>query len=400
MENNKKFCIRPFNSIHITTSGDIKTCCKIRPTLSEFKGNTRFNINKNSVKEFWNSDYQKYLKSKFQKDTIPHECALCFADENKKIKSERQFANQHYKIFGNKQALYYLKHLQKEKLNHPEDYNLDITNLCNLKCYMCNGESSSKLLVENNDLGITNLKQKDYEISEEKIDSLIQEIQDNYTKIITLQGGEPLMNPKIIKLLQVLSNKPIAKNLSIWITTNGTQYTDKIFKTLALFNQVKLIFSIDGTGTTNDYLRFPSTWGEIVHNVGKFKKLKNATYQISFTVQNLNILDVHNIIEFSTKHEIHLKLNMLSRPDYLQLHILPKKILREARNRLTNISKSNLLHVTNLHEITQKVIDAYESKKSVNDQIKILKTFVRKRDRYRNIQIKNYLPELSQELNI
>jgi MoaA/NifB/PqqE/SkfB family radical SAM enzyme len=400
MENNKKFCIRPFNSIHITTSGDMKTCCKIRTNFSKFDGNADFNIKNNSINEFWNSDYQKYLKAKFEQNTLPEECALCITDENKNIRSERQFANQHYKIFGNKPASYYLKHLGKENLNHPEDYNLDITNLCNLKCYMCNGESSSKLLVENNDLGIANLNQSDYEVGGERIDSLIKEIENNKVNIITLQGGEPLMNPKIIKLLHVLSNNSIAKNLSVWITTNGTQYTDKIFQTLQLFKQVKLIFSIDGTGTTNDYLRFPSKWSDIVDNVKKFRTLNNATYQISFTVQNLNILDVHNIIKFSKKQNIHLKLNLLSRPSYLQLHVLPKKTLQEAKITLKDISESDVIHVTNFHEIRQKIINAYENKNAVNDQIKVLKTMIKKRDGYRNIQIKNYLPELAQHLNI
>ena len=400
MENNKKFCIRPFNSIHIATSGDMKTCCKLRTNFSKFDGNTNFNIKNNSINEFWNSDYQKYLKAKFEQNILPEECAQCFTDENKNIRSERQFANQHYKIFGNKPASYYLKHLRKENLNHPEDYNLDITNLCNLKCYMCNGESSSKLLVENNDLGIANLNQSDYEVGGQRIDSLIQEIENNKVNIITLQGGEPLMNPKIVKLLHVLSNKSIAKSLSVWITTNGTQYTDKIFQTLQLFKQVKLIFSIDGTGTTNDYLRFPSKWSDIVDNVKKFRTLNNATYQISFTVQNLNILDVHNIIKFSKKQNIHLKLNLLSRPSYLQLHVLPKKTLQEAKITLKDISESDVIHVTNFHEIRQKVINAYENKNPINDQIKVLKTMIKKRDGYRNIQIKNYLPELAQHLNI
>jgi sulfatase maturation enzyme AslB (radical SAM superfamily) len=208
------------------------------------------------------------------------------------------------------------------------------------------------------------------------------------------------MNPKIVKLLHVLSNKSIAKSLSVWITTNGTQYTDKIFQTLQLFKQVKLIFSIDGTGTTNDYLRFPSKWSDIVDNVKKFRTLNNATYQISFTVQNLNILDVHNIIKFSKKQNIHLKLNLLYRPSYLQLHVLPKKTLQEAKITLKDISESDVIHVTNFHEIRQKVINAYENKNPINDQIKVLKTMIKKRDGYRNIQIKNYLPELAQHLNI
>ena len=59
---------------------------------------------------------------------------------------------------------------------------------------------------------------------------------------ITLQGGEPLLNPKIISMLERLGTREIANNLSIWITTNGTQYTENLFKTLSKFKTVKIIF--------------------------------------------------------------------------------------------------------------------------------------------------------------
>jgi uncharacterized radical SAM superfamily Fe-S cluster-containing enzyme len=125
--------------------------------MSNFKEKSFFNIRENSINDFWNSDYRNYVKNEFLEGNILPECSLCQRNEKQNIKSERQFANQHYGILGNKPGNYYLKHLKKENLEHPEDYNLDITNLCNLKCYMCTGTSSSKLLIENNDLGIFGL---------------------------------------------------------------------------------------------------------------------------------------------------------------------------------------------------------------------------------------------------
>ena len=70
---------------------------------------------------------------------------------------------------------------------------------------MCTGESSSKLLIENNALGIENLDQKDYDVSDKKLQKLISYIVDNNVTNVTLHGGEQLINPKIILLLKKLS---------------------------------------------------------------------------------------------------------------------------------------------------------------------------------------------------
>ena len=397
---NKNFCIKPFNSIRVNTSGDIMTCCKITPSLSKFKNKSSFNLREDLITDYWNSDYRNYVKDQFLKGDVPNECARCLRDEEQNIKSERQFANQNYGIFGNKPGEYYLKRLEKENLKHPEDYNLDITNLCNLKCQMCTGESSSKLLIENNALGIENLDQKDYDVSDEKLQKLISDIVDNNVTNVTLQGGEPLINPKIILLLKKLSTKDLASSLSVWITTNGTQHTEKLHDVLSKFKEVKLIFSIDGVGKTNDYLRYPSNWTDIENNVKKFKNLTNATHQISFTVQNLNLLDIVNIIRFSNENKIHLKLNLLFGPGYLQLHVLTKKLLRKALGNLETIDHADTIHVTNFNEIKSKIQSALEDAESTHTELNMLKEIISKRDSYRKIHIKDYLPEIVEGLNI
>lgn len=400
MENNKNFCIKPYNSVRVSTTGDIKICCKIRPEWSKFNGKKTFNIKQNSIKEFWDSEYRKYVKDMFSAGDVPYECTRCLRDEEQDIKSERQYANQHYGIIGNKPSEYYLEKLGKENLVHPEDYNLDITNLCNLKCQMCTGMSSSKLLIENNALGLEKLDQKDYDVSDETLHKLISDIVENNVTHITLQGGEPLMNPKIILLLQKLSLKDMASSLSVWITTNGTQHTERLHDVLSKFKEVKLIFSIDGVGKTSDYVRYPSNWADIERNVKKFKNLSNATHQISFTVQNLNVLDVANIISFSKKYKIHLKLSMLYAPEYLQLHVLSKKLLKKALDNLETIDNTDTIHVTNFNGIKQKIHLALKAKESISDELELFKDIIRKRDSYRKIHIKNYLPLIAEDLNI
>ena len=153
-------------------------------------------------------------------------------------------------------------------------------------------------------------------------------------------------------------------------------------------------------GNTNDYLRYPSNWADIENNVKKFKNLTNATHQISFTVQNLNLLDIVNIIRFSNENKIHLKLNLLFGPEYLQLHVLTKKLLRKALGNLETVNHADIIHVTNFNEIKSKIQSALQDNKSTHNELSTLKEIIFKRDSYRKIHIKDYLPEVVEGLNI
>ena len=395
---NKNFCIRPFNSLFVSTSGSMRSCCKIKHRLSLFKGKSNFNIKSNAIEDFWQSDYLKYLQKSFLENKKPNECGACWKAETQGIKSLRQSTNVEYKIVGNKEPIDYLNLLGKYGLEHPEDYNLDITNLCNLKCYMCTGSSSSKLLIENNDLGIEQLDQKDYDYTEDRLNYLIQQIVEKDVSLITLQGGEPLMNPKIILLLEKLSAGDKAKNLTVWITTNGTMYEEKIFHILKSFKTVKIIFSIDGTDKVNDYLRFPSQFDVISKNVKAFKKLPNSSFMINFVIQNFNLLYIKNIIDFSYQNDIHCKLSVLEQPAYLHFSVLPINTREKAFDRLKEIDDATLTNVTNF--VSFKKLLEQNLKIDTSSQLEKFVKIIQMRDRYRKIKLANYIPELATDLGL
>jgi MoaA/NifB/PqqE/SkfB family radical SAM enzyme len=382
----------------VGTTGDMHSCCHLKTKLTEFNGKSNFNIKQESIKEFWESEYLHVLRKKFLNGERPKECQTCWKEESADILSLRQLSNRQYGIIGNKKPEEYLKILKKEKLEHPEDYNLDITNLCNLKCYMCDGTSSSKLLVENKDLGIENLDQKDYEYEEDKIDYLIEQIIKHKVTHLTLQGGEPLLNPKILKILQKLSTKDDAKKISVWITTNGTIQNQSILEILKCFEKIKLIFSVDGVGKINDYMRFPSDFRDIKNNIIKYKELENATFMINCVVQNFNLLNVEDMIEFARSLSIHLCLSPLESPAYLHCGVLPIGTKIKALENLEKIEKDKLIHVTNFDSLLNLI------KASINDydlgKIQLFKDMISKRDKYRKIYIKDYIPELSEDLNL
>jgi radical SAM protein with 4Fe4S-binding SPASM domain len=383
--NNKNFCIRPFNSVVISTNGSIRPCCKI-------KKNT-FNLKNNDIEEYWSSDYLVTLRESFLNNEKPKECESCWDDENNLLTSHRLESNYQYKSIFKKDYVKNLKLIKKDNLNYPEDIELSITNICNLSCQMCSGASSSRLLTENNYLKFENLKQSDYDL-DEKTKLKIEQIIKHDLKLLNLRGGEPLVNKTIIKIIEKLVVTGKSKNMILHITTNGTTCNDKIINLLSQFKNIRIMFSIESTGKFNDYIRYPSNWKDIEKNILQFKNLKNTYLYINTVIQNLNLLYLEPLINFANLNKIFLNFSKLTNPAYLEFDNLPLGLLKKSYEKLNNIDKKKLLHTKNIKEIINLLkikIDTYKHDKG---KFTMFTDMIKKRDLYRKISIADYMPEI------
>lgn len=394
------FCIRPFTSVDLTTKGQIRACCEIRPDASKFVGQKNFNV-KNSLKNYWDSDYRKYLMQTFLDNKKPVECKNCWTQESKNLTSLRQETNKENKIVFKTNFKKHLTQMKKLELQQPEYVHMSITNLCNLKCQMCEGSSSSTLLNENVKLGFEKgLKQKDFDWTQGSKLKFVNELLKHDLKSLGLIGGESLMVPEILMLLSELSKRQeVTENMQLTVITNGTQCNDKILDILGKFKKLKIMLSIESTGKQNEYIRFPSNWRVIENNISKFKTLQYATLHINCTVQNLNILYLNQLIDFAHEQNIHLKFNILQKPTYLKFYNLPISLLTKSFDKLKNIPKEKLVHTTNFENLLALIAKHIEQKpKPSSTEYAEFTTMIKTRDQYRQISIKNYMPEIAQEI--
>ena len=383
--NNSNFCIRPFNSVVISTDGSLRPCCMIKKE--------KYNIKNTNIKEYWNNEYFLELREKFLNNKKPKECESCWNEEKNNLVSHRLKSNFEYKAIFKNNYTKNLKLIKKDNLSFPEDIEISITNICNLKCQMCSGSESSKLLIENNDLNFENHNQKNYNFNKKNYFK-IEEIIKQDVKLLNLRGGEPLINKIIINLIQKLVDEEKAKNITLHITTNGTTCNDKILKLMSHFKNVRIMFSIEYVGKFNDYLRYPSNWEEIEKNILKFKSLKNVYLYINTIIQNLNILYLEPLIEFAYKHNIFLNFRILKKPIYLELDNLPIDILKKSYEKLVKIDKKKLIHTENIHETINYLENIIKNFKFNQKKFNMFTDMIKKRDRYRKISIADYMPEI------
>jgi Predicted Fe-S oxidoreductases len=164
----------------------------------------------------------------------------------------------------------------------PEILLIEITRSCNLRCVHCFNESSDA-------------------ISNFSCDSIIAACKtlDNYgIKQIILSGGEPVIHPDFIKIIEEIMNNC---EIPIKVLTNGTLLTPYIVDFL-IKNSISLQITLNGHNELIDGAMRNSAFEKTVKNIKKIierggKELLTVNYSIS----KLNLLYIVDFIEFCRK---------------------------------------------------------------------------------------------------
>ena len=202
--------------------------------------------------------------------------------------------NKYYKLFRFMKDNLFLKNiflneyeLASKKIflkSKPRFLLVILSNLCNLKCIMCNQEKKIIKHLNKNVLYKYILKNLVY-----------------FEKIIW-QGGETLILPYIKDILMETTKYP---KLNQTIITNFQSVSDEILD-LIIKNNINLIISIDGaTKKTYEKIRKGASFETLIKNINRYNFLKkdnpnlNSFLQINFVVLKENYKEMLDIVEFA-----------------------------------------------------------------------------------------------------
>jgi hypothetical protein len=373
---NNAFCIKPWTQACIRTNGDITLCCQ-----SLEKSN--FNLKTSTIDAWWNSEFVSTTRTQMLNKTIPPACMSCAAEEQQGSISLRQKSNKEYKIFE-QYAEQTLSHFRYPMLS-PIEMEIQLTNLCNLKCLMCAEEASSALLSENMRLRINISKPDDYTLSDSDFNK-IQAWIATKPKSINFRGGEPLVVPEIKRLLQWGVEQELLADTVIHISTNATKLDNEWMSILTSIKQLRIMVSIDAIGQLNDYIRFGSKWDIINTNVAKLSRIPGINLVVHATIQNLNILSIGNLITWCELNSYFFDFTILSEPTIFKLTNLPSNLLSDAMHNLRELSDTagNGAH---LADIVEHAIQSSDS------QWDNFKNEINMRDQARNTSILDIIPQ-------
>ena len=410
-EVSKTYCRVPFDSVTVSPTGRFQLCCEAQWT--ETIGTEKNKVaDVDSIEDWFNSDYLNNVRQSMMNGQQLKECVTCYKNESIYGMSARTDTNKRYEGAVDEKSI--------------KKIDLKLGNKCNLKCKMCFPYASSELWKEWKELGWNSTEkdpnndtswkyfdgyfEEDYAWPKNK--SNIDKIKEAAikTKLIHVTGGEPTLNPEFFQLLKYCIDKDVAKDIVLEVTTNATKIHPKFFDMVKEFKQLILTISMDGTGKTYEYVRYPAKYDVVYNNILKYNKFvlglpNKSVLRFNFVMQFWN---VHNAIDV-IKNLAHLAINhqeapviieILNDPKFMHWTMLPEHIIQDTIKKLAEEILTNPPQHTKwcLISFAEK-LKQYKNIETANLKKELIE-FITVQDKHRNINLQNYIPELVSSFSI
>jgi len=289
-----KFCKAPFSNAVIDNNGKLLPCCT-------FIASESHKINSGHIQDFdkwWNQDL-KSLRKKMIDGELDGGCRHCVRQEGT-TESHRQVRNA---SFQRTEEDITDQFLRDKDFVYPEEIEIRMGNLCNLNCIMCGTYASHSIIneyekhkEEYNQLGIYQDTKKHFWWEDEKTRRNVLRLVSKVNSV-NFAGGEPLISPFLPTILETMSDQ-----CTVGFNSNLTILKEKVLEMLKKFKGVRLLLSLDGIGSHNDYLRFGSKWQDISDNLQKISTLPNIKIKANFILQHTSLYTLPRVLEWADKN--------------------------------------------------------------------------------------------------
>lgn len=332
MELPKTICMLPWTSIETSPIGSARPCCMAHDEITDTDGN-KYDLNKHSLSEIYNSEYMQELRQQFRAGKKPATCNRCWEEEAAGRSSKRIHTHTRLKEWlpevdwGN------------DTPNQLWFIDLKLGNICNLACRICGSWSSSawgteelaympKDFDKKTHLAYTYLKQGQWPRKSEVFWGNLKELLP-HIRYFEFTGGEPWMIREHIDLLQFACETGDAKHIEIHYNTNATQWPEKLFDLWVEFGRVDVAFSIDNVGKRFEYERYGADWtraNEIIDVINartNHPPSGNITTQLCFTINIQNVYYLDELLKWAeTKGFGDVYFNMMHSPNHMSVQYM------------------------------------------------------------------------------
>jgi len=288
-----------------------------------------------TIAETRNSDGYRRIREMFLagkwKD-IPG-CNSCHIAEQYSNSSTRIVNNEYFAENIEEDIIALVKEIQANNFTSNTIKHLDYfpSNYCDYECVMCFGGASSK----RNTFEIKH-KSSEQSIVLNDVDSDFYDVLTN-VDIIGFTGGETIMQKQVHELIDYLIQKDLAKNITIHILTNASQYPENFVNKIKAFKKVAYTISIDGTGDIIEYQRRGAKWNTVQDVARKIKKTAHLHNFVNYVLTSMNVLNAMEWIDWMHDNNFEMfAVSPVHRADHLSLLALPEEMKATALNRLRN----------------------------------------------------------------
>jgi MoaA/NifB/PqqE/SkfB family radical SAM enzyme len=297
-------------------------------------------LNENSLPELWQGEAIRNFRLKMLADEWDERCTNCYENESVNQQTTRTISNYHHRKYlpwvMNTDDTGYAPQAM------PVYWDLRFSNICNLKCRICNFSSSSSWHKDAQALGLIDSNASSALIYGLKNPTaFFNDLKPYYPKVehIYFAGGEPLLFKENLSLLEDL-NSLKQRRVLLRYSTNFTQINPRVLELWKKFPKLMLLISLDGSGKRGEYQRKGLVWNDIINNLDAVKKeCPQADIIIHFTVNTFNILhlpDFHReMVEKGYLKKVYkMYMNILHNPEYYNVKILPQELKAQATQKI------------------------------------------------------------------
>jgi len=374
-------CSIPWTGFSNEPDGRAQPCCLYKGYIDDMYVQT------STPDEILRSTFMKNLREQFRRNERPEGCSTCWADEDNGYQSKRMIYN---------------TSIRKEPIaweSEPasvSELQLIINNSCNLKCRSCTPSHSTQwqneIKILTGDTGYPMPRGQ----SGDELGKLWNDRTNWYKTLTRLEivGGEPFYVKQWHTILNELIDQGYSKKIDLTLSTNCTLFFPELLERIAdNFKSVSVGLSIDGTGTTYEYLRHLGKWDEVYLNMQKYHNFAGRiSIQINLTISWLNALEVpemHELIKTEFP-KFTIWNNIVHSPTHMALWSAPANLKNEIE------SKWNLYDWLPNYKDTMMGILKYMNSKHVNgNTIKDNLSILYKTDLHRKEYLLDAIPALA-----
>ena len=329
----ENLCFLPWTGFSNDPDGKVRPCCIFNEYIKNEDGN-HYYVQTATMDEIFNSTYMKNLRQDFRENKRPHQCNTCWKDEAVNRDSKRLIYNNN--VFQS----YDTGVNWTDEPDLPQEYQMIISNSCNLKCRSCSPSHSSQWGKEYEKFHNRTSYEMPHGQAADKKGLLWKNRKEWYPHLRRLEvvGGEPMYIKKWHVIFDELIEGGYAKDIVLDMSTNANIImVDKIEYWAKHFKRVGMGLSIDGTGEVYDYMRSGGDWDTVYENLKEYHKLadiRNFHPQISFTLSWLNALELPKIHKLVDDEFPKFKIwnNLVYSPEWMSLRYAPEEIKNHIRD--------------------------------------------------------------------
>jgi len=297
--------------LRFSPNGVVMACCRSVLPLG--------NIHTDRLSEMWNGELHRRQVEHLARGDFSAGCQQCEGEIRLEGRANSYPTN--YDMWAGKVD-------PAARAEWPQRMEFNLSNVCNLQCIQCDGESSSAIRLH---------REKRPPIPQTYGDDFFDDLRTflPHLKEVVFGGGEPFLGPENFRVWDLMAE--VAPNLDCTIITNATQWTRRVQEVLDAV-PTGFVFSLDGiTPATYESIRLGADLDRVLANVDRYTEIARANgrpVSINHCLMPQNVHEFPQFLAFAEARGIPVDISLVRSPAWCSIARLPVDEIRRIRDDL------------------------------------------------------------------